>query len=167
MATGLGTVNATNLVNNWNSVATIPTKTTLVLNPSTNIPHGTSQGVGVGINVSETSGTGVPSGDVSLIATMPDGTTRGLDQFTLTSGATSGAKTESLPGGSYSVYAHYAGDGTNAPSDSSPVAVTVNSEGSKTFIVVPIYDPTSGNLLNNNVSSVPYGSPYRISDLYN
>src|SRR5260221_6987384 len=162
MATGLGTVNAANMVNNWSSVATTPTKTTLPLNPATNIPHGTSQSVGVNINASETSGTGEPGGDVSVIATMPGGTTRGLDQFRLTSGATSGAKTASLPGGSYSVSAHYAGDGTNAPSDSSPVSVTVNSEGSETFIVVPLYDPTSGTLVNGNASSVSYASPYRI-----
>jgi len=103
----------------------------------------------------------LPAGDVSLIATPipPDGTTRGLDQFTLANGAVTGATTKSLPGGTYTVSAHYAGDGTNAPSDSTPVQVTVGKESSQAFIVVPSFDSQS-NLLNGNATSVVYGSRY-------
>src|SRR6266704_53376 len=162
MTTGLGTDNVKNLATNWGSVSTIPTTTTLTLSPTTGITHGTGENVTVGITVKPNSGTGVPAGDVSLIATFADGTTQGFDHFTLTSGAVSGATTQNLPGGTYAVSAHYAGDGTNAPSDSSPVSVTVGQEGSQTFIVVPQFDPQTGNLINGNASSVVYGSSYII-----
>jgi len=162
MTTGLGTVNASNLATNWSSVSTIPTTTTLALSPTTGITHGTSENVGVGITVKANTGTGVPAGDVSLIATYPDGTTQGFDHFTLASGAVASAKTQSLPGGTYKVSAHYTGDGTNAPSDSTPVSVTVGQEGSQTFIVVPQFDPQSGMLISGNASSMVYGSRYII-----
>jgi len=161
MTTGLGTLNVNNLTTSWASVSTIPTTTTLTLSPTTGITHGTSENVTVGITVKPNSGTGVPAGDVSLIATLSGGATQGLDHFTLASGAITGAKTQSLPGGTYSVSAHYAGDGTNAPSDSTPVQVTVGKGGSHTFIVVPTFD-SSGNQLNGNASSAAYGSSYVI-----
>src|SRR6185369_16616550 len=125
MATGLGSLNVNNLAANWGSVSTIGTTTTLSLSPTTGITHGTNENVSVTVNVTAKSGTAVPAGDVSLIATLADGSTWGLDQFTLSNGSISGVKTQSLPGGTYKVYAHYAGDGTNAPSDSTPVQVTV------------------------------------------
>ena len=161
MTSGLGSVNANNLATNWGSVSTVPTSTTLTLSPTTGITHGTAENVSVNITVSPSTGTGVPTGDVSLIATFSDGTTHGLDQFTLASGAINGAKTQSLPGGTYTVSAHYAGDGTNAPSNSSSVQITVGPETSQTFIVVPSFD-SSGTLLNGNATSVTYGSNYII-----
>jgi hypothetical protein len=161
MTTGLGTVNVNNLATNWGSVSTIPTTTTLTLSPTTGITHGTGENVTVGITVKPNTGTSVPAGDVSLIATFPDGTTQGFDQFTLASGAASGVQTQSMPGGTYNVSAHYTGDGTNAPSDSTPVQVTVGKESSQTFIVVPSFDSQS-NLLNGNATSVTYGSRYVI-----
>jgi hypothetical protein len=162
MTSGLGTVNANNLATNWGSVSTIPTTTTLTLSPTTGIAHGTGENVAVGITVKPNTGTGVPAGDVSLIATFPDGTTQAFDHFTLAGGAVSGANTQSMPGGTYTVAAHYAGDGTNAPSDSSPVSVTVGQEASQTFIVVPQFDPQTGMLINGNASSLVYGSSYII-----
>jgi len=159
MATGLGTINANNLVTKWGSVSTIPTTTTLTLSPATGITHGTNESVAVGVTVKADSGTGVPTGDVSLIATFANGTTQGFDQLTLSTGAINGAKTQSLPGGTYTVSAHYAGDGTNAPSDSSPVQVTVGQESSQAFIVVPTFD-SQGNPLSGNATSVAYGSNY-------
>jgi hypothetical protein len=69
--------------------------------------------------------------------------------------------TSSLPGGTYTVTAHYAGDGTNAPSDSAAVNMTVAPENSKIFIVVPTFD-LGGNPLNGNASTFVYGTPYII-----
>jgi hypothetical protein len=161
MATGLGSVNVNNLATNWATASTIPTSTTLTLAPTSGITHGTSENVSATVTVKANTGSAVPTGDVSLIATMPDGTTRGLDQFPLANGTVIGSKTQSLPGGTYNVSAHYAGDGTNAPSDSSPVQVTVGKEGSQTFIVVPTFN-SQGNLLNGNATSVTYGSRYII-----
>jgi len=161
MTSGLGTVNANNLATNWGSVSTIPTTTTLTLSPTTGIIHGTGENVAVGITVKPNTGTGVPAGDASLIATFLDGTTQAFDHFTLASGMVSGANTQSLPGGTYTVSAHYVGDGTNAPSDSPPVQVTVGRENSQTFIVIPSFD-SQGNLLSGNATSVTYGSRYII-----
>ena len=157
MATGLGSVNAKNLATQWATVNRVATSTTLALSPVTNITHGLNEKVTVNINMTPTSATG----SVSLIAKFTDGTTQGLDQFTLVSGKVVNGTTSSLPGGTYTVTAHYAGDGTNAPSDSTAVNVTVAPENSKTFIVVPSFD-ASGNLPNGNATSVPYGSNYII-----
>ncbi len=164
LTTGLGSVNVNNLATNWGTVNTVPTTTTLTLSPTTGITHGTAENVTVNVTVTPTSGTA--SGDVSLIATLqgPNGsTTQGSDQFTLnSSGKVVNAAENSLPGGSnYQVYAHYAGDGTNAPSDSTPVAVTVGKESSQTFLVIPTYD-SNGNQISGNVTSVTYGSNYII-----
>ncbi len=159
LATGLGTVNIGNLAANWKNVSSVATTTTLTLTPMTGITHGSNENVTVNLTVKPTTGTA--SGDVALIAKFADGTTQGLDQFTLTNGAITGLKTQSLPGGSYNVIAHYAGDGTNAPSDSAPVAVTVAKENSQVFILVPSFDG-SGNPISVNASSVPYGSQFFI-----
>ncbi len=67
-----------------------------------------------------------------------------------------------MPGGTnYTVTAHYAGDGTNAPSDSPGVQVTVTPETSQTFIVIPTFD-SSGNETNGNATSAPFGSNYYV-----
>jgi len=157
MTTGLGSVNAASLATNWGTVSTVGTTTTLNLAPTTAITHG-SESVTVTINVRANTGTGVPTGDVSLIATFSNASTQAFDHFTLASGAISGATTHSLPGGTYNVTAHYPGDGTNAPSDSAAVQVTVGQESSQTFIIVPTFD-SNGNLTNGNASTMTYGTP--------
>jgi len=160
MTSGLGSVNINSLATKWGTVNSVATTTTLTLNPVTGITHGTAENVTVNATVTPTSGTA--TGDVSLIAKFSDGTTQGLDQFTLASGKIVNATTNSLPGGTgYQVYAHYAGDGTNAPSDSSPVTVTVGEESSQTFIVIPSFD-SNGNQTSGNTNTVTYGSNYII-----
>jgi hypothetical protein len=164
MTTGLGSVNVNNLATVWGTASSIGTTTTLTLSPTVGIKHGSAENVGVNVTVTANTGTVTPTGDVSLIASFagPPPTTQGLDYFTLSStGAVTNATTQSLPGGTYTVTAHYAGDGTNAPSDSSAVQVTVTPENSQTFIVVPTFDST-GNLLSGNASSVTYGTNYFI-----
>jgi hypothetical protein len=128
LATGLGSVNAYNLVNTWSSVSFQPTVSTLSLSPTTQITHGSQ--VNVNVTVAPKTGTGTPTGMVSLLASIGPG----AGTFTLTNGSVS-ATTGLLPGGSYTVTAHYPGDGTYAASDSSPaVAVTVNPEPSTTTL---------------------------------
>src|SRR6266853_754711 len=144
LATGLGSLNANNLAVAWGSASTIATTTTLSLSPTTGITHGQNENVAVTVNVKASTGTGIPSGDVALLATLADGSMLAIDQFTLSNGAIASAKTQNLPGGTYRVYAHYTGDGTNAPSDSPSVQVTVGKEASQTFIVIPAFD-SQGN----------------------
>ena len=155
LATGLGSVNAQNIVNKWSSVNTTATTTTLTLNggAAVNITHG--QAVPYLISV----GPATASGDASLIAT-PTGNTTGIGPFPLTAGAATGTTT-GLPGGtSYNVIAHYEGNGTDAPSDSSPVTVTVAAEPSKVFITVPTFNPETGQETATTPTTLVYGSPY-------
>lgn len=160
MTSGLGSVNINSLATSWGTASTIATTTTLTLSPTTGITHGSAENVTVAITVKPNTGTATPTGDVSLIATFPDKTTRGFDHFTLDStGTVSGVKTQSLPGGTYNVSAHYAGDGTNAPSDSPSVQITVGPESSQTFIAIPAFD-SQGNPLSANATTVSYGSNY-------
>jgi hypothetical protein len=150
LATGLGSINVGNLVSQWNSVTFRPTATTLALTPLTNISHGSS--VGVNISVAPNSGTGVPTGNVSLMATA--GPVISLDKFTLSNGMAV-QSTSQLPGGTYDVVAHYAGDATFAPSDSPLVQVTVGPEASATTVSV-----LTGDQNGNPVpfTSGPFGS---------
>ncbi len=156
LATGLGSVNATNLVHGWSKPG-ISTSTTLSLNSNkaVNITHG--QSVPFSITVAPSAATG----DVSLIGSPVSGSSVAMGSFlTLQNGAVSGS-TASLAGGtSYQVKAHYAGDGTYAPSDSPPVTVTVASEPSTTLISIPVFDPTSGKETGDTPTSLVYGSPY-------
>jgi Pro-kumamolisin, activation domain/Bacterial Ig-like domain (group 3) len=152
MATGLGSVNITNLVNQWNTVTFSPTTTTLTLSPIINITHGTS--VNVNISVAPNSGTGQPSGDVSLLA-FPGGEIRGLADFTLSGTGTIASSTSQLLGGSYDVSAHYAGDAIYAASDSNQVLVSVTPEPSTISASVLTAD-AQGNPLN--FTSGPFGS---------
>jgi hypothetical protein len=127
LATGLGSVNVANLVNNWNSVTFSATTTALGISPTSNITHGTP--VNINITVAPQTGSGMPTGDVSLLTST--GQSAGF--FSLSGGAAL-SSTTLLPGGSYTVAAHYAGDGTFGASDSAPVSVTVSPEASTTAI---------------------------------
>lgn len=152
LATGLGSVNVANLVNKWNSVTFRPTTTTLSLTPTSGLTHG--QSVTVTGTVAPSTGTGTPSGNVSLLTS----TGVSVDGFALSNGAIS-ADTKLLPGGTYTVFAHYAGDPTFGGSDSTPVSVTVGKENSSVKIGLVTFD-WNGNLSNPNATSAVYGSPY-------
>jgi hypothetical protein len=138
LTTGLGSVNVANLVTAWGASTFSPTTTALKLNSAVTpitVPHGTS--VNVSISVTPNSGTVMPKGEVSLIATAGgvSGTGSGLQGYTLVNGSIT-STTDQLPGGTlYLVHAHYAGDGAFAPSDSTPaITVTVTEENSTTRV---------------------------------
>jgi subtilase family serine protease len=160
LATGLGSLNIGNLLSSWGTVGSVPTTTTLTLNPTTGINHG-SESVTATISVTPKSGTA--KGTVSLIASPVAGEQFGVGEYTLGANGSVAGTTVNLPGGTnYPVYAHYSGDGVNAPSDSASQTVTVAQENSNTFIVVPTFDPGTGNQTNGNATSINYGSPYII-----
>jgi hypothetical protein len=152
MVTGLGSVDVANLVNNWSSVAYTPTQTTLNLNGGTTsvtAMHGTR--ISAAVAVTATSGT--PTGDVSLLGNTTNGS---LYLGPLQSGSANGV-INTLPGGSYSVAAHYAGDAQFAPSDSSPVSVSISPEPSTTKVSFFNYDQTQSAFIPIP-ANVPYGS---------
>jgi hypothetical protein len=157
-ATGLGSVNVTNLVNNWHSAVSAASTTTLSLNGGTavTITHGTS--VPVSIMVAAATGPGTPTGDVSLIATSS--TDQGVDAFKLDSTGKVNSTTTLLPGSGatpYQLHAHYGGDGTFLGSDSAPVTVTVNPETSQIALGLTV---VSSQGICTPLTSVTYGSPY-------
>jgi hypothetical protein len=161
LATGLGSVNAANLVNNWTSVSFKPTTTTLSNLSPTTTTHG--QPVSFTASVAPGTGSGTPTGDVSVNAqtgSSSSGVTA-IGSFTLSGGSVS-SSTNLLPGGTYSVTAHYAGDGTYGASDSAPVQVSITPEGSQTHLALLTFDPVSGYETSSNATSLVYGSSLNI-----
>lgn len=152
LATGIGSVDVGQLLQNWTLATFRPSLTTLALSPTTNITHG--QSVNVTASVAPSTGTGTPTGDVSLLTS----TGVSVDGFTLANGQISGS-TNLLPGGTYTVTAHYGGDTTFGGSDSSAVNVTVGKENSSTQLLLETLD-FQGNLVSNNATTAVYGSPY-------
>jgi len=153
-ATGLGSVNVSNLLAQW-STAIISGSTTHLTVNTTPQPFGYGQSVSVTVTVAAASGTGTPSGDVSLIANSS--TNQGVDGNTLGASGTVTWLTPFLPGGTYSLHAHYAGDGTFLGSDSNTVNVTVNPATSTTELALVVSSNCGTSM------SVPYGSGYVLS----
>ena len=122
MGTGLGSVNAANLVNAWSSATKLASATTLSA-ASVSVQHGTP--IPLNVAVQPASGTGSPSGDFSLLSDKHASVFGG----SLTNGAFSGG-VNGFEGGTYKIKAHYAGDAMFGSSDSSPVSINVTPEPS-------------------------------------
>jgi hypothetical protein len=156
LATGLGSLNAANLVNKWTTVNFLPTTTAVSALPGT-VAHG--QSVSFTINVTSASGT--PSGDVSLLAQGSSVTPTPIGTFTLGSGGTFSGSATGFPGGSYSVYAHYAGDGTHGASDSAPQEVNGQKGSSQVLVSMLSCSYTSGACTPGATSFV-YGASLEV-----
>jgi large repetitive protein len=153
LATGLGSVNAANLVSAWRALNFATTTTTLTSSTTTvTAAHG--QPVPLVVNVTGPAAP-APSGAVALssstsgpagaLALTPSGTTIG--NFS--------GNVSNLPGGTYSLVAHYPGDGQNGPSDSIPLSVTISPEASTLAFHVFGID-AQGQTVQS--TSFPYGS---------
>ena len=134
-ASGLGSVNAANLVNNWKSITFTPTKTSLMLSPSV-ITHG--QPVSIDVAVAAQSGT--PTGQVALETNHKDP----AGDFTLDSTGKVDTTTRLLPGGLSSVSARYGGDPLFASSESSSETIFVLPEPSTTKLSLFTLDLKAG-----------------------
>ena len=153
LAAGLGSVDATALVNHWGDVIQTATTTTLALG-KTSFVHGTP--VAVTVSVSPTVATGqvaiennYTSQNLSTGSTPPS-------LVTLSSGA--GSETFSqFPGGTYNVWAHYPGDGSHAGSVSQPVQVTVTPEDTTIQFSAYTVDQNH-NLVDLSGKTIPFGS---------
>ncbi len=130
LASGLGSIDANQLVSNWNTIKFTSTTTTLTPSP-TSFTHGTS----VKLTGSVSGSGGTPTGSIAL---MTDNTTMNQQGQTiqpsqtilpLTSGSASGT-TNFLPGGTYNVWGQYSGDGKFGASTSSKTQITVTPEAS-------------------------------------
>jgi hypothetical protein len=157
LATGLGSVDVTNLLANWGGVSLGLTGTTTSLTgPS---PASLTVGTAVTVSGTVTGSGGTPTGVVIL---RNAATGAAIQTFPLSlSGGTYSGTTALLPGGSYNVVAHYGGDTRFAPSDSAPVAVTVSKQNSQVVVSFVTFNP-DGTVasITQSAQSVQYGSPY-------
>jgi hypothetical protein len=138
LASGLGTIDAYQLVTNWGSVKFASTTATLTPS-SSSFTHGTQ----ITVSGSVTAASGTPTGNVALMtdSTEPGEQGQGVPSilsgvastFPLDDGAFSGL-IYSLPGGTYNIWGQYGGDAANAPSSSTPVSITVSPESSSTYL---------------------------------
>jgi hypothetical protein len=162
LATGLGSVNVANLVDNWSDATFASSVTTISSVSPSSVTHG--QPVNFNVTVAPQSGSGTPTGSVSLIA-APSGSSVSAGIFNLTNGVANGATTL-LPGGTYNVTAEYSGDSVYGGSTSAPVQVTVAKENSQTSATLVAYNSTTRTFYQTN--SIPYGTIFFLrSDVVN
>jgi len=160
LASGLGSVDATALVNDWASAVLTSTSTTLKLNGSTasySGVHGANVTFAVGVTPSGATGAAaiVDTADETAGGTAQGPQNNGQLAIALSGGAGTAAY-NGLPGGTYAVYARYGGDSTDAASSSTAINVDISAEASTTDLAVDAYNPQTGNGIAG--SSYPYGT---------
>ena len=188
-ATGLGSVDVNNLVTKWSSVNRAATSTSIVSTNPASLISGLNHGDPVGFQINVTpnvASSNTPTGDVALMIQLPApaGSTTpppsfAADVFTpLVSGSISDTTcppgtptpctppgiTTKLPGGTYQVFARYAGDSTFAPSESMPVNVTVAQQSSQTKVQIEDFSNGPLNCFDSGITSnsgfESYGAVY-------
>lgn len=127
LASGLGTIDASVLINDWNKITFNATSVTLVPSKTT-FTHGTTVGISGTVTGSPT-----PTGDVALMTDSTVPLNQGEAIYTLSGGTYSGSLSF-LPGGTYNVWGNYGGDGSNAGSSSTKTQITVAQEASTTAL---------------------------------
>jgi hypothetical protein len=104
------------------------------------------------------SGTGAaPTGDVGIFTSSPLQADTAIEALTL-SGGTANNMTNVLPGGTYNIYARYAGDSTYASSigAATPATLTVKPEACQMVVY-------GHNINIGSSTNIPYGSPVSIT----
>lgn len=149
MGSGLGSVNAANLVNAWGAAHKLKSKTALAVGVQS-VLHG--QGVPLQLAVKPVAGTGAPSGNFLLV---PNGHPP-VFGGTLTHGAFTG-NVNDLPGGDYSFKAQYAGDAMFGRSESGVVAIHVAPEDS-TVTAQAFFEPDEGGYWTPVTGQLNYGA---------
>jgi len=162
LATGLGSVDGTNLVTQWATLSggfqgsqTNMTITSPALVAGTlQITHG--QSVSVNVSVQKAGGGAGPTGLVALVTNEPGpqpGSVLTVGAGQLTSGSFSGTFSN-LPGGTYNLTANYPGDGVFGSSVASPIPAVVSAENSTTSLVA--YD-INANRITASPIQIGYG----------
>jgi hypothetical protein len=160
LASGLGSLDVNQLLQNWNKATFVATATTLQLSPS-NVVHGAA--VNVAASVAAGSGSGTPTGNVVLTTSSPTPIPQNT-ALTLAHG-TASANLTNLPGGTYTVTAQYGGDATFAASASAPANLMVTPEASATALngVYAYTGPSQAGAQKGIIAggaSVPFGSAW-------
>jgi hypothetical protein len=163
LASGLGSVDANNLINAWSTAAAtfFGTQTTITSPASINITHGASVAITTATARLSTDGTTLtPTGTLALLAQGGPFTNPANVGFTTLSGSSGNASASGtisdLPGGSYTLFANYLGDGIFAGSASTGINVTVAKEAPGVVLV----DSTAGaGTIGNAPITAYYGTP--------
>jgi hypothetical protein len=156
LASGLGSLDVANLIHWWPDVTMKPTTTTLAISPTTFV-HGKQ--TTITSTVAPKSGTGTPTGSISIANNDGLMAYTGLDYLTLGSTGKVDYPIDNLPGGTYQVTARYGGDGTFAPSTSAPVTVTVTPENNTLEVSGYVLNPFDQYLYNLTPGiEIPYGA---------
>ena len=158
LATGLGTPDAYVLVTHWGSVKFASTTVNLT-SPAAGaiITHGslvTFTGTVTG------TGGATPTGDVAIETNSTEPVNQGQNFYTLSGTGSFSGSFNYLPGGTYSVWANYGGDATNASSASAKAQITVNPESSSTYFnILDVATPATGTIaINPGTTNIPYGT---------
>jgi len=153
LATGLGSVNVTNLLANWAAPALIVTKITLA-GPSSSTIGASVTFTGT---VTPTSGTTIPTG-VVLLEDMSIGTGVLIASTALSATGTYSITTSLLPAATsaYNLVADYGGDGNFSGNTSPAISMTVPKQNSQALVSFV----TASGALTTASQTVAYGSPY-------
>jgi hypothetical protein len=166
-ATGLGSFDISSFVINYKAPNTTASSVTLTVTDANGnaLPTCTVNGVTshcivhstwLKFTVSASGSSGTPTGDVAIFSSSPLQAQSAVEALTL-SGGTATDNWNLLPGGTYNLYARYAGDTTYAPSVSAtPYSITVTPENCQ----LKVY---SSNITTTSTTSIPYGSSVTIT----
>jgi hypothetical protein len=160
LATGLGSVNAYNLVEGWSSASTqfLPTTTTISAAGAATAIYGNGLKVSVSV-AANASASGTPSGDVGLTSnsTTPGAISAG--ETTLANGQGVVA-VGVLPVGTHQLFARYAGDASFAPSLSNGLSVTIGKANLSAALAATRTIVSQGQKVTLSVSAsgVPNGA---------
>ncbi len=164
LATGLGSMDVTALVNNWKA-ASKGAGTTITLElgngQSATAVHGKPIAFQATVACSVTSTCSAPSGTVALLAASSTAATVGVGSGKLTplgDASVADVVTSAVPGGVYNVSARYSGDDKYGPSTSDAVSVTVSPEKSQTFV-----GSVGGGTFATGPISVGYGESWPVA----
>jgi hypothetical protein len=167
-ATGLGSINVTNLLKAWGTFSRTPTITTLTSQSTS--PGISGQNFTFTVTVTPAPPT-TSSETISLIANTANGQvaigagTNG-QPFALATNGTVTATTNLLPPGTTSIVARYGGDATHTASTSNPPLPFVangSNQASKTTINFVTFDSNNNPVLSaSSPQTATYGSAYML-----
>ena len=162
LSSGLGSIDANQLVTNWGSVKFAASSVTLTPSQTTFV-HGTA------INITGTVTPTTATGNVALMTSSTTPLQAGQTTFPVsngTYGSTVANPVNYLPGGTYNIWGQYSGDGTNAPSSNAanPTSITVTPEASTLYFnILNTASTTTGTVAVAAGTTVPYGSQLILS----
>ncbi len=160
MATGLGSVDLSQLIKLWPTASLTATTNTLTAGTSSDslsaaaitVTHGTPLTFSTEVTPTDA------GGQFSIVSTNSANAASFSDFGSLDGNGAGSLTANDLPGGTYTVYAYYAGDTSHTGSQSSNgISVTIGPEPSTTTLAFGAYDPVS-NAVTEGLSTVPYGA---------